>query len=181
MRGTSGQPLSCAVSWGVARRWQPLERPTLAPAEARSSWIMSNAAEMRAPCSCALISAGTSTTVTTARMPASCASHCDPDGSALRIKAKEPVGELPVLFQDAFLCQLQFLVPLSPRAWERRSTCPAPLTVCPEIVIICSRPSTMSQVRKCGRITHFPLRELLLYSTPDPSSLHPYPGGSGSL
>lgn len=92
MPGTYGQPLYCAVSWDVARLWQPQERPTLAQAEAQSSWTMSNAEEMRAPCYCALISAGMSTTVTTVRMPVSCASHCDPDGSVLHIISKEPMG-----------------------------------------------------------------------------------------
>lgn len=91
MPGTYGQPLSCAVSWDVARLSQPRERPTLAQAEAQSSWTMSNAEEMRAPCYCALISAGMSTTVTTARMPVSCASHCDPDGSVLHTISKEPM------------------------------------------------------------------------------------------
>lgn len=93
--GTSGQPLSCAVSWGVARLWQPLARPTLARAEAPSSWTMSSAEEMRAPCYSALISAGMSTTVTTARMPVSCASHCEPAGSALHIISEEPLGGCP--------------------------------------------------------------------------------------
>lgn len=90
--GTYGQPLSCAVSWDAARLWQPQARPTLAQAEAQSSWTMSNAEEMRAPCCCALTSAGMSITVTTARMPVSCVSHCDPDGSALPILSKEPMG-----------------------------------------------------------------------------------------
>lgn len=83
--GTYGQPLSCAVSWDVAKLWQPPARPTLAQAEAPYSWTMSNAEEMRAPCYSALISAGMSTTVTTARMPVSCASHCDRTGCVLGI------------------------------------------------------------------------------------------------
>jgi hypothetical protein len=78
MLGTSEQLVSCAASWAVARPWQLLVRPTLAQAEALSFWTMSSAVEMRAPCCSALTSAGMPTTVTTVRMPVSCAGHRDP-------------------------------------------------------------------------------------------------------
>lgn len=78
MLGTCGQPVSYATNWAVARLWQPLERPTLAQAEALFSWTMSSAVETRAPFYSALTSAGMPTTVTTVRMPVCCASHCDP-------------------------------------------------------------------------------------------------------
>lgn len=78
MLGIFGQPLSCAASWAVARPWQPLVKPTLAQVKALSSWTMSSAMGMRVPFCSVLISAGMPTTVTTVRMPVSCAGHHDP-------------------------------------------------------------------------------------------------------
>lgn len=80
--GTCGPPLSCAASWAVARPWQLPARPTLAQAEALSCWTMSNAEGMRVLFCSVLTYAGMPTTVTTVRMPVSCAGHCDPARSA---------------------------------------------------------------------------------------------------
>lgn len=82
MPGTCEQPLSCATSWAVARPWQPPARPTLAQAEALSSWTMSSAVGTRVLFCSVLTYAGMPTTVTTARMLVSCAGHCDPACSA---------------------------------------------------------------------------------------------------
>ena len=107
----------------MARLWQLLERPTLAQAEALSSWTMSSAVEMRVPFCSALISAGTPTTVTTARMPVSCAGHCDPACSADHFFWKLTVACSSVSRKPSFLlCQLQFTQPFPPLAWER--ACP---------------------------------------------------------
>ena len=123
MLGTCGQLAFCVANWAVAKPWQPLVRPTLAQAKALFSWTTSSAVGMRVPCFCALTSAGMPTTVTTARMPVSCASRRDPAHSA-----------------DHLFWELTVACPSSSR---KSSSCDSSSSLCPALLLPGREPAQM--------------------------------------
>lgn len=128
--------MSCATSWAVVKLWQPLEKPTLAQAEALSSWTMSSAVGTKAPFCSALISAGMPTTVTTARMPVFCAGCCDLQTASSRNllwPAPLPPGSLPPV-------TIAVHSALPPLAWER---------ACPNGVVL-HRTAWLYPINCCG-------------------------------
>ena len=124
MLGTCGQLASCVASWAVARPWQPLVRPTLAQAEALFSWTMSSAVGTRVPCCCAPTSAGMPTTVTTARMPVSCACRSDPACSADHL-----------FWEPTVAC---------PSSFRKSSSCDSSSSLCPALLLPGREPAQMA-------------------------------------